>query len=151
MYRLKNFICVSLSCLLCLLLGVSVKAANVSRLSVLKGERTYFLDSASSQGLSKTELSFAELGRVKGECVQFDLQAYEGGRYATNEEIVQSILRKFQAKTRFVEEVNGMVSYYAYTPLWQGGLLLQGERVNLHIAISSSHCVVGTPVIFGGY
>ena len=151
MYRLKNFICVSLSCLFCLLLGVGVKAANVSRLSVLKGERTYFLDSASSQGLSKTELSLAELGRVKGECVQFDLQAYEGGRYATNEEIVQSILRKFQAKTRFVEEVNGTVSYYAYTPLWQDGLLLQGERVNLHIAISSSHCVVGTPVIFGGY
>ena len=151
MYRLKNFICVSLSCLFCLLLGVGVKAANVSRLSALKGERTYFLDSASSQGLSKTELSLAELGRVKGECVQFDLQAYEGGRYATNEEIVQSILRKFQAKTRFVEEVNGTVSYYAYTPLWQDGLLLQGERVNLHIAISSSHCVVGTPVIFGGY
>ena len=105
MYRLKNFICVSLSCLLCLLLGVGVKAANVSRLSALKGERTYFLDSASSQGLSKTELSFAELGRVKGECVQFDLQAYEGGRYATNEEIVQSILRKFQAKTRFGNRV----------------------------------------------
>lgn len=151
MCRLKNFICVSLSCLFCLLLGVGVKAANVSRLSALKGERTYFLDSASSQGLSKTELSFAELGRVKGECVQFDLQAYEGGRYATNEEIVQSLLRKFQAKTRFVEEVNGTVSYYAYTPLWQDGLILRGERVNLHIAISSSYCVVGTPVIFGGY
>lgn len=151
MYRLKNFICMSLSCLLCLLLGVGVKAMHVSRLSALKGERTYFLDSASSQGLRKTELAFAEFGRVKGECVCFDLEAYEGGRYATNKEIAQSILHTFQAEILFIEEVNETISYYAYTPLWQDGLFLQGERVNLHIAISSSHCAVGTPIIFGGF
>lgn len=151
MYRFKNFICVSVACLFCLLFGLGVKAANVSRLSVLKGERTYFLDSASSQGLRKTELSLAELGRVKGECVQFNLKTYEGGRYETSEKIAQSILDKFQAKLLFTEEVGGIVSYYAYTPLWQDGLFLQGERVNLHIALSQTRCVVGTPVIFGGY
>lgn len=151
MYRLKNFAFVCVACLFCLLMGVGVKTMNLSRLSALKGERMYFLDSASSQGLMKTELALSEIGRVKGECVQFDLQGYDGGRYATNEEIVQSILEKYKAKTLLVEEVGGIVSYYAYTPIWQDGLALQGERINLHIAISKSRCVVGTPVIFGGY
>lgn len=151
MYRLKNFAFVSVACLFCLLMGVGVKITNFSRLSALKGERTYFLDSASSQGLMKTELALFEIGRVKGECVQFDLQSYDGGRYATNEEIVRNILEKYRAKTLLIEEVDGIVSYYAYTPIWQDGLLLQGERINLHIALSKSRCVVGTPIIFGGY
>lgn len=151
MYRLKNFVFISVACLFCLSVGVGVKIMNLSRLSELKGERTYFLDSASSQCLLKTQLTLSEIGRVKGECVQFDLQNYDGGRYATSEEIARNILERYKAKTLLTEEVDRIVSYYAYTPLLQGGLFLQGVRINLHIAISQTRCVVGTPVIFGGY
>lgn len=151
MYRLKNFVFISVACLFCVSVGVGMKIMNFSRLSALKGERMYFLDSASSQGLMKTKLALSEIGRVRGECVQFDLQSYDGGRYATSGEIVRNILERYKAKTLLTEEVDGIVSYYAYTPLWQDRLFLQGTRINLHIAISKEYCVVGTPVIFGGY
>lgn len=150
-YRLKNFICVVLAVLFCLFFAVGVKGVAVTRLAEIEGERNYFLDSASSQGLRKEVLSISDLARVKGECVSTEISTYTGGRYLTNEEIAVEIATRYGAEILITEEVDGVVSYYAYTPKWQGGLYIGGKKINLHIAVGGGYLKVGTPIIFDGF
>ena len=150
-YRWKNFICTALAVGFCLLATLSIRAANTVLLADLKGERTFYLDSASSQGLRKSSLSIGELHRVKGECVRLDLTAQDGGKYALNEEFALEIIRAYGAEIVFKEETCGQVSYYCYTPRFDNGLLLYGQRVNLHVAVGENACTVGTPIIFDGF
>ena len=150
-YRLKNCIAIFLSVLVALLFCIGVRYANVSKLSALKGERAYYLDSASSQGLQKSTLSVRELFRVRGESVIVDIHEFEGGMYATNEELARAIAEQYGAKLHTIEEACGVISYYGYTPRWQEGVFVQGVFTNLHIAIGKNSCAVGTPIIFGGF
>ena len=150
-YRLKNFICVSFAVIFCLFFAVGVKAVSVTRLADIEGKRTYFLDSASSQGLRKEVLSISDLTRIKGECVFTEISAYDGGRYLTKEEISREVATRYGAEILFTEEVDGVVSYYAYTPCWQDGFYINGRKVNLHIAIGKGYVKVGTPIIFDGF
>lgn len=150
-YRLKNCICVALALVFSLFIGVSVKTANVSRLSALEGERSFFLGSASSQAHIKTELRLPDLNKVKGECVSFALEGYEGGRYSLSEDIVSAIAETFEAKILFKETCAGVTSYYCYTPRWQDTILIEGQPINLHVAVSNERCAVGAPIIFGGF
>ena len=150
-HRLKNCICVGLALVFSLFIAVSVKTANISRLSVLEGERTFFLGSASSQALIKTELRLSDLNKVKGECVSFALEDYEGGRYLLSEDIASAIAEEFDAKILFKETCAGVTSYYCYTPRWQDTILIEGQPINLHVAVSNERFAVGAPIIFGGF
>ena len=150
-YRLKNFICVLLAVIFCLLFAVGVKAAGVTRLIGIEGKRMYFLDSASSQGLQKETLTVGELARVKGESVSTLKSTYEGGRYALNEDLARDIAARYGATILFTERVGDCISYYAYTEKWQDGLSINGVKVNLHIALDCERLTVGTPIIFGGF
>ena len=150
-YRLKNFICVVLAVLFCLFFAVGVKGAAVTRLAEIEGKRTYFLDSASSQGLRKEALSISDLTRVKGECVFTEISTYNGGRYLTNEEIAVEIATRYGAEILITEEVDGVLSYYAYTQKWKDGLYIDDKKMNLHIAIGGGYLKVGTPIIFDGF
>ena len=150
-YRLKNFICVALAVLFCLFFAVGVKGVAVTRLAEIEGKRTYFLDSASSQGLRKEVLSISDLARVKGECVSTEISVYDGGRYLTNEEIAVEIATRFGAEILITEEVDGVLSYYAYTQKWKDGLYIDDKKINLHIAIGGGYIKVGTPIIFDGF
>ena len=150
-YRLKNFICVTLAVLFALFFAVGVKSATVTRFADLEGERVYFLDSASSQGLRKETLSIADLTRVKGECVFAEISTFNGGMSLTKEELAQNIAAHYGGEILFQEETCGVVSYYAYTPRWQGGLYINGVKINLHIAVGEDRLAVGTPIIFDGF
>ena len=150
-YRLKNFICVVLAVLFCLFFAVGVKSAVVTRFADIEGERVYFLDSASSQGLRKTTLSLTDLTRVKGECVFTEISTFDGGMSLTKEELAQNIAARYGAEILFQEEVCGVVSYYAYTTRWQDGLYINGVKINLHIAVGEECLAVGTPIIFDGF
>ena len=150
-YRLKNLICVALAVIFCLFFAVGVRAAAITRFADIPGKRVYFLDSPSSQGLRKERLTVGELTRVKGECVFTDISAYDGGRYLTKEEIACEIVARYGAEIHFTEEINGVVSYYAYTSNWQDNLYINGVKVNLHIAIGEERLAVGTPIIFDGF
>ena len=145
--RLRNFAFTLLAVLFAVVFSLGIRVNNLSRLSLFPGERTFFLDSASSQGLMKKELGISDLFRVKGECVSFSFAESDGGRDALIEEIV----RQLGAEIIFEEEVNEVISYYCYTPIFLESLILQGKRINLHVAISKARCVVGTPIIFGGF
>ena len=120
-------------------------AANLSKLSELAGERVFYLDSPSSQGVRKEELSLADIFRVEGESVRF---ARNG---EAEESLVSRIRDMYGAELLFCETVCGVTSYYCYTDEWQNGVELGGVTVNLHVAVSENACAVGTPVIFDGF
>ena len=111
------------------------------KLSALDGERTFFLDSASSQGVRVTELTPLQLFRVKGESV----------RIQTEEDTVEKVLSLYDAEVCFTERVAGVASYYCYTEKWSEGIMISGVKINLHIAVGEKQTFVGTPIVFGGY
>ena len=76
---------------------------------------------------------------VKGESVRYDGDKKE------------ELLTRFHAEILFTEEAAGVTNYYCFSPFLGGGVLLFGEKVNLHIALSNSQTAVGTPLIFGGF
>ena len=152
---LQNFIKLSLALIFAIGAFFCVKAAHISKLSFLPGERAYYLDSASSQSLIKTKLTAWDLFRVKGESVSFTLNLTEetGEKEETEakEDFARALVSRYGGEILFKEEVCGTVSYYAYIPTWGQGITLYGKQVNLHIAVSESQCKVGTPIIFGGF
>lgn len=79
------------------------------------------------------------LGEVKGESVQ-----YSGNR-------LNELTAKYCAKLLFTEESCGVMNYYFYSTVLGGSVLLNGQPVNLHIAVSAEKTVAGTPLIFGGF
>ena len=151
MYRLKGFVCALLAVMIGIGCCILVKASNLTRLSDIEGTRTYFLDSASSQGLQKTTLSLLDMTRVKGECVQTELVAYTDGKTLSKEDIAEEITQKYNAEVVFFEEVGGILSCYAYVADWSDGVWLYGKKVNLHVAVGEACLSVGTPIIFGGF
>lgn len=120
-------------------------AANVSKLGGLSGERVFYLDSPSSQGLRKEQLSPLDIFRVEGESVRF------ARTEETEEALVARIRDMYGAQVLFSESACGITSYYCYVGEWDNGIDLGGEVVNLHIAVSETACAVGTPIIFDGF
>ena len=106
---------------------------------VFEGGESYELylgDSSSAQILSSQNPAHAG---VKGESVR-----YTGDLYA-------EIKARFHAELLFTEEAADVINYYLYAPALGDGILLAGERVNLHIAVGHGQTAAGTPIIFGGF
>lgn len=125
--------------------GLGVYVMNACKLRALKGERVFYLDSDSSQGLRKTELALKDFSRITGECVRFERE--EG----VAEEIAREIAEKYGAEILFTEEAAGVISFYGYTDAWDCGVVVNGQTVNLHVAVADTQCAVGTPIIFDGF
>ena len=140
-WRLKNNLLVFFALFLSVSIFFLFPLFSMSKFSDLEGKHTFFLDSASSQGLRKEKITPLDIFRVKGECVRFN----------TLQKSVNELLSTYQAKTIFIEEVAGIVSYYCYTEKWQGGTIVNGYKINLHIAVGEEQTVVGFPIIFDGY
>ncbi len=141
----KRVIVLLLACVFAICACVGIKAFGVCRLSAIFGERTFYLDSLSSQALVKRDLTLTDLFRVRGESVAF---ATDEG-----EALVERLLDVYKGKLLFTEKACGVAAYYIYVPAWGDGVALYGQRVNLHIAIdeAAGRCAVGTPLIFGGF
>ena len=143
--RFYRFLSAIISLVLVVVAGLGLYASRVCKLEALKGERVFYLDSASSQGLRKEELGLFDFVRVEGESVRF---ARDG---ETEEALVEEIKTLYGAEVLFCESAAGVTSYYCYTNEWTNGIPLNGVKVNLHIAVSETACAVGTPIIFGGF
>lgn len=143
--RFYRFITALVSLALVCLFALGFYAANVSKLGEIAGERTFYLDSPSSQGVRKGSLSLLDIFRVEGESVRF------ARTEETEEEIVARIRDTYGAKLLFSESACGVTSYYCYVKSWQNGIDIEGVTVNLHIAVSKTACAVGTPIIFDGF
>ena len=146
LFRVKNLIVTLCALALCGVFLVGLYAKRVIKLEDLQGERIFYLDSSSSQGLLKEKISWLDFPRIRGESVRFSRQ-----EETSEEEVLQSIVEKYNAVILFSEKVDGVVSYYCYTDEWTDHVRVEDEKVNLHIAVSSMQCVVGAPIIFGGF
>ncbi len=140
--RLLSFLT---SAALLIVIGLGVYVTSSCRLRALKGERVFYLDSDSSQGLRKTELSLRDYARITGESVRFARGDGEA------EEIARDIAARYSAEILFSESVAGVISFYCYTSVWDNGIQINGQTVNLHVAVSETQCAVGTPIIFDGF
>lgn len=157
--RMQAFVYTILATAICLGCFWLIRMGNVSRLSALEGERTFFLDSASSQALIKTELSALDVFRIKGESVRFSLTEFDGGRYAdkmnidgqVRDEIAMSIAKQYNAAAVYKESACGIDGYYFYSTELPYKLSVNGKAVNLHVAVGKDSVAVGTPIIFGGF
>ena len=147
LWRCKNFIITLLSATLCCGLVLWLSASSVCRFSDFEGERAFYLYSASSQGLRKQTLGLSDFKHVRGESVRVALKGESAEVFAGK------LLEKYGAELIFTEEACGVRSYYAYTPLWADGVWINGEKINLHIAVREEKdvAVVGSPIIFDGY
>ena len=144
--RLKNFISTLAAFVTAAVILIGIWGARISRLSDIDGERTFYLYSASSQGLRAEELRVRDFPNVKGESVRFALNTG-----VETERLVQELVTRYGAKVAFTERAGGVTSFYCYTEKWSDGITLNGRTVNLHIAVSETQCAVGTPIIFGGF
>ena len=130
---------VFIACFFALASAFCIRVQHAYKLASLVGKHTYYLYTASSQAVTKTTVLPWEIFRVQGESVTLE-----------NADPV-SIATRFGGEQVCVERVDGVVSYYYRVDAWQGGIVIAGELVNLHIAVSEQCVVVGTPVIFGGF
>ena len=143
--KVKTFFCALCAIAVAVGFCAAYKTVSSVKLAALDGERFFYLDSASSQALCKRSLRFCELSRVRGESVHFEIGAGE------KETLAKDVAKVYGAEIVAIEEACGVISYYAYAPKFQGGVLVNGKRVNLHIAVSETQAAVGTPIIFGGF
>ena len=148
-YVCKRFVALSVSVVFALVCFVGVYAGNFCRLSALKGARTFYLYSASSQAVQTDSVPFLSLREVLGESVRFEISALE---LQTDEDaFALGIGGRYEAKFLFREHTGGVTSYYFYAPALYEGVAIEGRTVNLQVAVSQTRCVVGSPIIFGGF
>ena len=143
-YRLKNFIRVFFALTVVMVSLFLLFTVSVCQLSDCGGERVFYLDSPSSQGLRKSELGISDIFRVKGETIRFKTQDSKEG-------FLKETLLKYQAELLFSEKIGETISYYCYAKGLDGGIVLNGRMVNLHVVWKEGEAVLGTPIIFDGY
>ena len=140
----KAFLKTAAAVVACLLTGTCVFLMHASAFA--GGKSTYYLYSASSQAEIKESLKPAELAGLKGESAVY---VFENGE--ADAAFVERILDEYRAEICFVEEAAGTLSSYCSSPRLKNGVLLEGRKINLHIAVRAESIALGTPIIFGGY
>jgi hypothetical protein len=68
-----------------------------------------------------------------------------------NQNLKEKIIQDFNAEIMFTETIANIKNYYAYTEKIENYIVLNGIKINLHIAVSQDKTTVGSPIIFGGY
>ena len=164
MYSFKRFLGVVLATVISVGAFFCVRMTNISKFHHLTGTRIFYIGSASSQALCAQRLTVKDAFKVRGESVYFFSE--EWSKFgATAEDIADFLTKKYEGEILFSEKVGGVISFYAYTPAWKDYVYVANARVNLHIAISvedadnnagmetavPTACVIGSPIIFGGF
>ncbi len=158
LYGIRQFIKAAAALLAAL--GAAFCVYLMHAVSFSGGESAYYLYSASSQAEIKEALSLAELAHLKGESAVYVFGSADGesaasaayrGESCLAAEAAKELMASYRARVRFTEEVGGTVSYYCYSPLLKGGVILDGKKINLHVAVRADSLAVGSPIIFGGY
>ena len=84
--------------------------------------------------------------------VKASLQDIRGeSAYFLNADCSKEILKSYEASIVFSETVSGIKNIYAYTKKIKNCIMLNGKKINIHIAVSADKTVAGSPIIFGGY
>lgn len=148
--KIKNAIRTMIALIVAAVFFLAVSYTRKDVFPSIKGERTYYLYSRSSNAAMEKNPSLADLFFVRGVSVQ--VSADES---TSPEKFLADILQEFSAQVVLEEKVLSVTSYYAYSERLGRGVVVGGKTVNLHVAVSTREggvgIVVGTPIIFGGY
>lgn len=150
-WQFKRFLAAFAAALVGIGAFVGARCFSVCRLSAIEGARTFYLHSPSSQALCKTTLSIFDIFSLQGECVRFEWKKQGFGQTDSLKAIAEEIAAFYGAEILFFENAGGSLSVYCYSPRLVGGIDVDGEWVNLHIALRGNTCAVGTPLIFDGF
>lgn len=128
------------------LLGIALGQKSTPLFEGVEGRYIFYTNTSVSSNFVYAESSNAKevkqsLDYVCGEAIEFDY----------NKQTVEQILKKYSAKKLFSERGNGFNTTYYYTnkiPFYE---LIGGVKVNLQVAYSLDKCVVGSPIIYGGF
>ena len=143
--RVKRIFALTLALFISVLGFIFMRALYACKLHALSGERTFYLYSPTSQSTQTQTLTLFTLDKVRGESVRFSIKEQGAS------ELIQELIKQYNAVVLFSETLDSVQSYYAYTPKWKNAITVNGVKVNLHIACSAEECVVGSPIIFGGF
>ena len=75
----------------------------------------------------------------------------EAVEFSYSEETVNQIIEKYSAKKLFSERGDGFYTEYYYTNKIAFYELIGGVKVNLQVSYSTDTCIVGSPIIYGGF
>ncbi len=138
----------------CTLLFLCIfKASNLFLFESEKGERTFYLLSNSSNAKivsfsDEERIKAQTLQNIKGQSVFFDYS------YIDERECLQTVEReieKYGARLIFKEEGAWGVNEYYYSPKLFNFVIIEGKKVNFHVAKNDKGITVGYPLIFSGY
>ncbi len=137
----KRAICGIVSIFSCFLVAAIIGLCCHAPLFFGASNYTLYLGNSSSarQIVTSTPVKDKLLYAVKGESGEYDGNCYE------------QLKEKFQARLLFCEEACGVKNYYLYSSRLGEGVVVNGQKINLHIAVKAEKTAVGTPLIFGGY
>jgi len=104
---------------------------------------TLYIQSNSSNCVFRKVTSFEYLFRVNvfGESCSIEKERFS----------LEDFLQDFSAQIVLVEEINGLTSYYAYSKDIRYLQVVNGKKVNLHVAVGEDSVVLGTPIIYGSF
>ena len=127
---------------------IFIVAINIDSGGMIQGEgnHTFYLYSKSSQATIKAipEKSADKFiyfkNALKGESVEF-----------FSEEKALFLINKLNAKFVFSEKGEDFYCKYYYTDNIKDYVILNGEKINLHLSYGKGVFTVGTPIIFGSF
>ena len=64
---------------------------------------------------------------------------------------VEKLLYDLDAEIIFTETSQFVTSIYCFSPKLKYKKIINGEIINLHVAISESQIKIGSPIIYGSY
>lgn len=118
----------------------------------IDGIHTFYLYSANSNAqivsfkLQESACKFNAF-MVKGESLFLPFNKNES---AVNE-YIGSLLSEYNAKLQLIESASFIDSEYYYTNKITNYVIINGNKVNIHVAKGRSGITVGTPIIFGSF
>ncbi len=129
------------------------KANNLFLFESQYGEWTFYLLSNSSNAKIVTysyeeRMTAQTLQRIVGQSVFFDYSHIDEGECL---QTVESQIEKYGARLIFKEEGEWGVSEYYYSPKLFNFVIIEGKKVNFHVAKNDTGITVGYPLIFSGY
>ncbi|MBO7149581.1 MAG: hypothetical protein J6V71_01680 [Clostridia bacterium] len=102
----------------------------------------YLENSSNSQSIINVNIrDFALIFNKKGESVYIENKGFE----------LHNFLCEMKANLLFIEEIDGKVSYYAYSPKLKYMQRVKSHNVNLHVVVGESMVKVGSPIIYGSF
>lgn len=71
--------------------------------------------------------------------------------FSGTQQDVTELLSKLQANVVYIQQLQDIMTVYAFSPLIVGGVWVDGNFINIQVALSCGVVHVGSPLILGSY